>query len=72
MGSMSQQPSNRPWWNPERLPLPVAILPWPFYVVVAAAATPIVMVGMLFGLHLPESLQRFAAPTTPLPAGSFA
>ncbi len=51
---MSTNPNKRPWYYGDDLPLPVLILLWPVYVLAMAVLFPIVIIGMLFGLHLPK------------------
>ncbi len=51
---MSRNPNSRPWWYGDNLPLPVLLLLWPVYAAAMAIAFPIVVIGMLFGLHLPK------------------
>lgn len=49
----SSKPS-RPWFYGDNLPWPILILLYPVYIAVAAVLMPIVIIGMLFGLHLPK------------------
>ena len=51
---MTGRPSNRPWWYGDDLPWPVLLLLSPLYILAMAVLAPIVMIGMLFGLHLPK------------------
>jgi hypothetical protein len=51
---MADRKSSRPWWYGDNLPWPVLILLYPVYILVSAVLMPFVMLGILFGLHLPK------------------
>jgi len=51
---MPTDKNTRPWWYGDNLPWPILILLYPVYLMAMAVAMPIVIIGMLFGLHLPR------------------